>query len=733
MVTVYSEIVFDLHRIRKLAMKNHFILFLTIALIALFVQLPASAGATNALSALSTSERSEHLRVTSGGSIFIVNSNGDSGDVNTNDEICDTGVGECTLRAAIEEANSDNDHDIIRFSFTSATTIEPLTPLPEITNSVTIDGVIQNAATCPTATQPANLLVTLSGGNLQTNADASGLILKQGADNSIIRGLKIIEWRRYGIGLHGVHLGIDFNYLNDVTISCNLIGFTGSDNRNGTGVYGSGVWGLIIGGNTVADRNDISGNKFGIFIRPNDGVFDPVSVDVSILGNYIKNNSFSGAELRGVVSGSGKGIQAVVGTVAAPNIFTNNGHAFSDSRYGGLLISGSDTGQTSHPNPPVNVNYNEFNNNQGFGLAVYGVAQANLRHNTYYENEGWGLNTLGIKPQIISVSPTGLVTARIQNLPFLPGRTFTIDIYESDHCDNLGYGAGFGQGQHIVGSVTVIPDEVFYDFTYQLPTIPAVGTAITMMATSSGKSGMFSNCGDVGELIFTVTSHNDEPDADAGDTLCYTLFGTCTLRAAIQEINALSTQSTFQINFAITTTIDYPLHIGAALPTIHKQVFIDGTTSLGATCPTGNSAATGLVRINGSTNWMGDGLVLGSGSDGSTIQGLRIGSFFHGDSILVNSDHNRIQCNHIGGNNPGPGNGIVVTGNSNTIGGIETWQRNVIVRNTDAGIELSETASVNNILGNYIGTNGTSASFLGNGYGAKPAAALCTRRWMVAL
>ncbi|MEW6127478.1 MAG: HYR domain-containing protein [Acidobacteriota bacterium] len=49
---------------------------------------------------------------------------------------------------------------------------------------------------------------------------------------------------------------------------------------------------------------------------------------------------------------------------------------------------------------------------------------------------------------------------------------------------------------------------------------------------------------------FTVNNAGDEPDAMPGDGICATAGGVCTLRAAIEDANALTTCAPLQINFA---------------------------------------------------------------------------------------------------------------------------------------------------------------------------------------
>ncbi len=55
--------------------------------------------------------------------------------------------------------------------------------------------------------------------------------------------------------------------------------------------------------------------------------------------------------------------------------------------------------------------------------------------------------------------------------------------------------------------------------------------------------------------VFTVNNNGDASDANPGDGLCATNGAVCTLRAAIEEANALTSCGTIDINFSITGTI----------------------------------------------------------------------------------------------------------------------------------------------------------------------------------
>lgn len=96
---------------------------------------------------------------------FTVNSTGDAGDSNVGDGLCRTdAAAECTLRAAIEEANATTAADLIAFNIPGGVhTIEPEEDLPAITFPVTIDGYTQPGVAPATAESPALLRIILQG------------------------------------------------------------------------------------------------------------------------------------------------------------------------------------------------------------------------------------------------------------------------------------------------------------------------------------------------------------------------------------------------------------------------------------------------------------------------------------------------------------------------------------------------------------------------------------------
>jgi hypothetical protein len=155
--------------------------------------------------------------------------------------------------------------------------------------------------------------------------------------------------------------------------------------------------------------------------------------------------------------------------------------------------------------------------------------------------------------------------------------------------------------------------------------------------------------------------------------------------------------------------------VGIPLPTIRRQVLINGYTQGGASVNTlvhGDNAVL-LIQVNGTNAGLGaNGLDLGTGSGSSTVRGLIINQF-SGNGIAIESDGNVITGNFIGtdptGNAAGPGNagdGIVIAGaNGNTIGtpAKVVGDRNVIAHNGMTGVDIVR--QLNTIEGNVFSCN----------------------------
>jgi CSLREA domain-containing protein len=230
---------------------------------------------------------------------FTVTTTGDTADSNTADGVCVATGGGCTLRAAIQQANSSVGADTIAFAIgTGAQSITPAAALPAISDPVTIDGTTQ-----PGVAPPGISLVGSSAG-----AGVSGLVLS--TSGNTIRGLTVRNF-----GAHGIAVNSSGN-----TIARNFIGTnnTGTTDQ-GNGAYGIAIFGSnnLIGGPAAAyqDKNLISGNNGG-------GLTIGSGTGNVVQNNFIGTNAGGSAALGN--TGSGIFLSAVSGNVVRSGILSGN-------------------------------------------------------------------------------------------------------------------------------------------------------------------------------------------------------------------------------------------------------------------------------------------------------------------------------------------------------------------------------------------------------------------------
>ena len=299
---------------------------------------------------------------------FVVNKTSDAADRHPGDGKCDSSTKsglQCTLRAAIQEANAHTGADTINFKISTASkVIAPTSPLPPITQTVTIDGYSQPGTSANTKATGDNavLKIVLDG----VNAGTLAIGLQVEASNSVIRGLVIQRFSLSAIQVDGPSATIRGNFL-----GTDRVGAIARPNQNGLKIDGSNA---VVGGTTPAARNVISGNT-------NSGVVAENCDGTTIQGNYIGTNAAGTSVLGngesgvfvGLFFGSANGTVIGGTTAAARNVIagsvragiTLNGQGTQHTLVEGNFVGLSADGATDLGNPGSGVEVNGDDNTIG--------------------------------------------------------------------------------------------------------------------------------------------------------------------------------------------------------------------------------------------------------------------------------------------------------------------------------------------------------------------------------
>jgi len=424
----------------------------------------------------------------------------------------DSGGG--SLRQAILDANANPGADTINFNIPGPAphTIIPLSPLPAITEAVTINGTSQPDF----AGLPVVELNGLSAGV------SDGLDIN--ASSCDIRGLAINRFSGSGIVVTG----------NGNIIEGNFIG----TNPNGTfavgnaqdGVFISGGTGNTIGGTTSAASNVISGNRNGVQI------FGVGTSGNQVRGNFIGTNSGETASLGNSVNGvlisgsSGNAIGAAGS--ASGNTIAFNGAA-------GVAVAAG-TGNS--------ILSNSIFLNGGLGIDLF---PAGVTPNDPGDGDS-GANTLQNFPVLTSASAAGTSTTVQGTLNSTANTTFTLEFFSSQFPNP----SGFGEGQNFIGAVIVNTNgagDASFNPTFAV-TVPP-GQVITATATNpSNNTSEFSRAIQVGgqsggtpadlSVITSIAPNPVETGSQVTKTIVVTNAGPATA-TSVSVMDVLSANTTF--------------------------------------------------------------------------------------------------------------------------------------------------------------------------------------------
>jgi parallel beta-helix repeat protein len=608
-----------------------------------------------------------------------------------------------SLRQAIENANA-NPGSRITFDIPGSgpQTIQVLSPLPQITADVTIDGSSEPGF----AGTP---LVVLDGS--QAGTDADGLSVASGS--ATIQALVINRFS--GDGIHVLSTG-----------SARIVGdYIGTD-ASGKVAEGNGLYGVEIEddlqstGDDDDDDDDDGEDDDEDAGGPQPG--GPSTVDG---GNVISGNTAGGIFIHGLGATGNFVVDNFVGTQADGVSPLGNGGP-------GVLIGDGATGNDLGFRSADNANTIAFN--AGPGVEVLSGGGNLIEANSIFANQGLGIDLGG---DGVTPNDTG-DTDGLQNYPVLAsavsygGRTFisgtlnsaadlfyTVDFYASDAADP----SGFGQGQFFLGSISVGTDDsgqASFDVNLASAAPGAFITATTSFGNNTSEFSAALKLTATKPLVLIVNTTDDVDDAVPDPTHF-------SLREAIEAANAHPGQDIIDFDLPNLNRVILPQ---SALPDITDPVVIDGTSQPGF-------QGLPLVEIDGSQAGAGaDGLQITGG--GAVVRGLAIHSFqSERDNLGVLVGGNAIELTGLGGNLiEGNFLGTDVTGTrplpdehadldifgspGNVVGGTTAATRNVILSvlidgyNSDTD-QVIEDAGGNLVQGNYIGVDLTGTAALQGG------------------
>jgi hypothetical protein len=598
----------------------------------------------------------------------------------------DAGTG--SLRQAILDANATPGADTIAFNIpgTGVKTIAPLSDLPQVRDTVTIDGTTQPG-------YAGSPVIELTGGD----AIGVGVRLSIDADGSIVRGLCINRFTADGI----------YAFMaDDLVIEGNYVGTdpagTQARGNGGFGIYVENSNNARIGGTTVAARNVLSGNDLdGVRI-----VSSPVSGSSGghlVQGNYVGTTA-SGTQALPGAGPYGAGVviiapNSTVGgtTVAARNIVSGNRSVgvsvmfYSFAEDGNTLVQGNFVGTD------VTGTLDLGNGWGGMYLgyttaATVGGAIAGAR-NVISGNEGSGIVVDGnlaernvIQGNFIGTNAAG--TAAIKN------NAHGIKVTGEAHDTTIGGLAttpGVAPGNLISGNLQagiaieplppVEPDPDPYITGPGYRTVVRgnlIGTNAAGTAAIPNNNGVFVKEGVDNTIGGTQTGARNVISGNSGTGII--IFGEPATGNVVQG-NYVGTN--------ITGTAALGNFVGMIVTA--PGTLIGGKSASARNVVSGN--ITGGIRI-GSYEQI---------TTGVKVQGNFVGLNAAGTAAIANS-----------------GGVSILSGNDNTIGGTSIGMGNVISGNTGNGVsiagdsELEGDGTGNLVQGNLIGTNAAGTSAIGN-------------------
>jgi len=555
----------------------------------------------------------------------------------------DTGSG--SLRQAITSANTTAGVDTIAFNIAGSgvKTINVGSELPLITEHAVIDGTTQPGfAGAP--------LIELRG----TEGSGSGLTFSvntPGAGHaSAVKSLVINSFDYDGIYI----LLTDNVTVTGCRIGTNAAGTQAMPNYE-NGIYIHGSANNVIGGNTAASRNLISGNfADGILIAGNPAQLE-IATNNTLLGNYIGTdvtgalplgNGFDGVHIE---NASGNTVGGV--SNGQPNRIAFNGFA-------GIYIPVL-YGQTSSTGNVLRGNSIFENSLMGIDLA--NQSEFSSGYGIVTPNDSGDADSGGNNSQnfpLLGTPTTGAGGNTVIDATFnsRPNRTYVIDFYASDSLNDSGKGEG---KTYISPSITVITNSLGTStFDLNLGANYA-GKYLTAVATQTTAGDGFNDTSEFSAAVLVPGGSNatlqfDSPgygvNEGSSTTITVTRTGNTEGIASVVLTASPGTASSPADFIASSTTLQFAA--GQASRTVNlgtvNDTLVEGneTVSLNLSSPTGatlgsQSFATLVIVDNDqATSFTIAGRV--TESSGTPVAGVSISRGAGTTAVLTDSTGNYI-------------------------------------------------------------------------------------------
>jgi uncharacterized repeat protein (TIGR01451 family) len=537
---------------------------------------------------------------------YSVNSMGGEPDANPADNACLTASGNCTLPAAITQANVTG--GTIDFSGLPPNNnrIVLTSPLPPITgNGVSITG----------ATHPMGFVV-IDGSNVR-DSNANGLTTS--GTGGVFEWLEIRNFPANGI-LRQIGGGSTYQWLNVHSNGGHGIAVMDSPNNCfsycnswGNGGHGIGLIGALTTGNKLTECN-IGTNTAGNSCQDSDGTFTGNG------GEGVRIENASGNTIEDNVIGCGRDAASAIGSSCRNNEICRN--FFGTDR---ACLKDLGNWPRSTQSSQSLADAQQDIGNQGAGQGFAAGASNNLVRGNVFANNRYGVIALPGSRNLISenvifsnevlgidLNFPGGVTRNdsgdrdgVQNFPNLtaatqgastiirgqfnsrPNTTFRLEFFSNTMCHR----AGNGEGQFLLGSTMVTTNNLGNaTLNISLPVTVPGGQFITATATDpTGNTSEFSPCARVGGSA--------QPDVEL------TMSGPASLRCGVEFFTYSITVRNRGAASAVGVTVRDILPdclIGSQITTSQGRFTLGGqmlTAELGTLDP--GASATIMIETSG--------------------------------------------------------------------------------------------------------------------------------------